>query len=146
MPPHCTDLGIQLRQQMLPELSPCPPFMSSCPFSPRSGAAVPRPCHSCVVPAAAWLLLSNIHALGAWRSHIHCQEQLGPPSRKWELVIITYPGLWKCLPVTWLKTRLSTCILGECKGWKCFVFIWALVFLRASLFQENLSLPENLQW
>lgn len=32
VPPRCTDPGIQLRQQMLPELSPCPPAMSSCPF------------------------------------------------------------------------------------------------------------------
>lgn len=97
------------------------------PISPCSGAAVPRPSQCCVVPAAGWLLLCSIHALGAWRSHSHCQEQLGPPSWGWELVIIIYPGLWKCFPVTWLKTRLSTCILGECKGWSCFVYIWALV-------------------
>lgn len=108
--------------------------MSSCPSFSWSSAAVPRPSQSCVVPAAAWLLLSCIHALGAWRSHIHCQEQLGPPSRRWELVIIIYPALWKCVPVTWLKTRLSTCILGECKGWRCFVYVWALIFLHASLF------------
>lgn len=115
MPPHCTNLGIQLRQQMLPELSACPPFMSSCPFSPWSGAAVSRPSQSCVVPAAAWLLLSSIHTLGAWRSHLHCQEQLGPPSRRWELGIIIYPCLWRCVPVTRLKTHLSACILGEYK-------------------------------
>lgn len=112
-----------------------PSFHAKLPISPWSRAAVPRPSQSCVVPAAAWLLLSSIHTLGAWRSHIHCQEQLGPPSRRWELVVIINPGLWKYSPVTWLKTCLSTCILGECKGWKCFVYVWALIFLHASPFQ-----------
>lgn len=69
-------------------------------FFPWSDAAVPRPSQSCVVQPAAWLLLSSIHAVwvGAWRSCIHCQEQLGPPSRRWELVKLKSPGLWRGLP------------------------------------------------
>lgn len=38
-----------------------------------------------------------------------------------------------------LKTRLSTCILGECKGWSCFVYIWALVSY-VPLFSKALSI------
>lgn len=102
----CVNLGLQPIKQMLPVLLPFPPFMSSCPFLffffPRSDAAVPRPSQSCVVQPAAWLLLSSIHAVwvGAWRSCIHCQEQLGPPSRSWELVKLRSPCLWKGLPAT----------------------------------------------
>lgn len=69
MPPHCPNLGIQLRQPMLPQLSPCPPFMPSCPFplvwccSPQALSVLCGP-SSCLAPA-----LQHSHSWSLEKSH-----------------------------------------------------------------------------